>query len=99
MTTNKRTTIQSIEEIEAEFDKIYNDESQNIVRDLRLKDFIRTKIEEILDEAIGEERKVLKDKETGRIRSDAIMSNQNFGYNQKRSELLSLKQKINNLIQ
>jgi len=43
------TTIQSIEEIEAEFDKIYNDESQNIVRDLRLKDFIRTKINELLE--------------------------------------------------
>jgi len=91
MTTNKRTTIQSIEEIEKEFDKIYNDESQNIVRDLRLKDFIRTKIGEILDEAIGEERNRYEKGDFLEHRDEY-----NQGYNDKREELLSLKQKINN---
>jgi len=58
-----------------------------------IKPVVRTKIEEILDEAIGERRDSTKIADSIGGHSTESMD---LGYNTKREELLSLKQKINN---
>ena len=132
MTTNKRTTIQSIEEIEADFDLMFPDDDvtgyrkaehnqygigykadlccggdycfENCGEDKKriIKSFYRTKINELLDEAIGEEKEETCDCGGSKYKHEVIGCNGDLhlteyeeGYNDKRKELLSLKQKIN----
>ena len=97
------SNMKTIKDIEKEFDKKWGENPYTPTtlasddfeaRKYMFKSFLEAKINEVIDEMIGEERKVM-DFSKKLTEGGGYPEPQNIGYNQKVSELKDFKKKFN----